>query len=329
VRTVRVLNRRRCSVPGVCLLAIGLCAAGMAPALIAASAQTTSGQTQESFASAEDAVAALVKALQGDDTRALRAILGPGSDRLVASGDPVADANGRKRFLSDYAASHALMPQGDGRMVLVIGQDAWPLPIPLVQANGSWRFDAASGAQEIINRRIGRNELLTIRTLLAAVEAEQDYFDRMKRGSGTGVYARRFRSTPGNQDGLYWEVAPGEASSPLGPLIEQAESEGYPGAAAPHGRQTPYRGYLYRVLTSQGAEAPGGAKDYMRNGQMTEGFAFLAWPVQYGSSGVMTFMVDQDGVVFQKDLGPETAKIAAGMTRFDPDLSWARLEISD
>jgi hypothetical protein len=284
---------------------------------------------QPVFASPDDAVAALVKAEQAGDERALRGIFGPGGEKLVGSGDRVADAAARQRFLDSYAASHSLTPQDDGSIVLTIGQNAWPMPIPLVKADNGWRFDAASGAQQIIDRRIGRNELLTIRTLLASVEAEKDYFDRVQRGTGTGVYADRFFSSPGEENGLYWEAEEGEAPSPLAPLIEQARDEGYPGAASPAGKQEPYHGYFFKILKAQGPNAPGGAKSYLSGGKMTRGFAFLAWPAAYESGGVVTFAVNQDGVVFQKDLGAETAKIAAGITRFDPDVTWARVDISD
>jgi hypothetical protein len=281
------------------------------------------------FGSPDDAVSALVKAEQSGDEKALHGIFGPGGEKLVASGDRVADAAARQRFLDAYNAAHSLTPQTDGSIVLTIGPDAWPLPIPLVKADKGWRFDSASGAQQIIDRRIGRNELLTIRTLLASVEAEKDYFDRVQRGTGTGVYADRFFSTAGEEDGLYWEAEDGEAPSPLAPLIEQARDEGYPGAASPAGRQQPYHGYFFKILKAQGPNAPGGAKTYVSGGRMTGGFAILAWPAAYENGGVMTFAVNQDGIVFQKDLGAETAKIAAGITRFDPDVTWARVDITD
>ena len=314
---------------GACLLAFICIATTIALPATAAPAQVTPAATQQSFASPEDAVAALVKAVQANDSKELKAILGPDSEKLVTSGDPVADANARKRFLDDYTASHTLTPRGDDQTILVVGQNAWPLPIPLVRTDKTWRFDATAGAREIVNRRIGQNELLTIRTLLAAVEAEKDYFDRVKRGSGAGAYAQRMLSRSDSQDGLYWEVAPGEAPSPLGPLVDLAQSEGYPGASTPTGVPVAYHGYIYRILKMQGPNAPGGAKNYIRNGQMTEGFALVAWPVTFDNSGIMTFLVDQDGIVFQKDLGPNTAKIAAGMTSFDPDVTWTRIDISD
>ncbi len=308
------------------LAAVWLLAAGL---ILPARAASPPGPPQQVFSSADDAVAALLKAEQAGDVKALRGIFGPGSDKLVSSGDKVADAAARQRFLDSYAAGHTLTPQDDGSFVLTIGPNAWPMPIPLVKADNGWHFDAVSGAQEIVDRRIGRNELLTIRTLLASVEAEKDYFDRVQRGTGTGVYTDRFFSTPGNQDGLYWEAEEGEAPSPLAPLIDQARDEGYPGAASPAGKPEPYHGYLFKVLKAQGPNAPGGARTYVSDGKMTGGFAFLAWPAVYEGGGVMTFIVDQDGIVFQKDLGAATARIAPGITRFDPDISWARVDVSD
>jgi hypothetical protein len=190
-----------------------------------------------------------------------------------------------------------------------------------------WHFDTAAGAQEIINRRIGRNEIAAIRVSLFYTEAQTDYFDRMKKTAGNGEYAQRLISTPGKHDGLYWPAADGELESPLAPLIDQAIEEGYPGEIVA-GKPSPYQGYYFRILNGQGENAPGGAKDYIAGGKMVDGFALVAWPAAYGISGVMTFLVDQDGVLFQKDLGARTTALAGGMTRFDPDLTWARVDIT-
>jgi Protein of unknown function (DUF2950) len=319
---------------GAGLFALGLAGPGgvqraRAESPPAATAEVAPEAAQPVFPSAEEAAAALEKSLQSGDVKALEAILGPGSAALVMSGDPVADANARKNFVSAYADRHELVPEGDDKKGLTIGTDGWPFPIPIVRSGSGWHFDAKGGAEELVNRRIGRNELLTIRALLAGVAAEKEYYERVKSGAGAGVYAERFLSMPGTQDGLYWEAEGGAPLSPLGPLIEEARGEGYPGAASPDGKPIPYHGYLFRVLKAQGPNAPGGEKDYVRDGKMTEGFAFVAWPAEFGRSGVMTFIVDQDGVVFQKDLGPDTAKIAGSMTRFDPDLSWTRVDIAD
>jgi Protein of unknown function (DUF2950) len=199
-----------------------------------------------------------------------------------------------------------------------------------VQADGRWHFDTRAGAQEIIDRRIGRNELAAIRVMLTYVEAQKEYFDLMKQQTGTGVYAQRLISTAGRQDGLYWPVAAGSAESPFGPLVDQAQDEGYPAPGAlVGGKPIPYQGYYFRILKSQGPDAPSGAINYVQSGRMTKGFALIAWPSSYGSSGIMSFMVNQDGVVFQKDLGTETARVAPAIAQFDPDLSWTRVDVTE
>jgi len=304
-------------------------ALGIGLALAAPLAGASPALAQTKFPTAEEAAAALAKAAGAHDIAALRAILGPQSDRVVSSGDPVADRSAGDRFAQAYAAKNSLAAGPNGSKILTVGENDWPLPIPLVQAAGGWQFDISTAEDEIVDRRIGRNELWTIRTLLAGVLAEKDYFDRAQRGTGTGFYAQRILSTPGKLDGLYWETDPGEAPSPLTPLVQQAMDEGYPGAIAPNGQPVPYHGYFFRVLKAQGPHAPGGAKDYVRKGEMTEGFAFLAWPARYDSSGVVSFLVGPDGIVYQKDLGPGTARAAAGITRFDPDLSWVPVKLAD
>jgi len=283
-------------------------------------------QTQQSYAAPEEAAAALAAATRAHDQAALRAIFGPGSERLLSSGDRYADEQGQSRFAAAYDKKHALVPQAAGRMQLEVGANDWPLPIPIVQAGGRWQFDTQAGAEEIINRRIGRNELAAIRVSLAYVEAQKDYFARIKQETGTGSYAERLVSTPGHQDGLYWPAGAGNSESPFGPLVSQAEEEGYPGALV-GGKPIPYQGYNFRILKAQGPDAPGGAMSYVQSGRMTGGFALIAWPASYGSSGIMTFQVNQDGVVFQKDLGPTTSRVVPGIARFDPDLTWARVDV--
>jgi hypothetical protein len=289
----------------------------------AALAQAAAGT---GFATADEAVGALIAALTANDTGAVARILGPGSEKLLNSGDRYADQHAREAFLTAYGDQHKLVPAGDNRMVLNVGKDDWPTPIPVVQQGGLWHFDTAAGAQEILNRRIGRNEIAAIRVSLFYADAQKDYFERTKL-TGGGEYAQRLISTPNRQDGLYWPAANGERESPLAPLIDQAVDEGYPGEPV-SGKPIPYQGYYFRILKGQGENAPGGARDYMVGGKMTGGFALIAWPATYGVSGVMTFLVDQDGIVFQKDLGERTAASASAMTRFDPDVSWARVDIS-
>ncbi len=273
------------------------------------------------FPTADAAVDALVAVLGRHDDAGLRALMGPGGEKLLESGDKVADETARKHFLDAYAAHHQITQQADGRAILIIGPDDWPLPIPIVQANGRWHFDAAAGTQEIVNRRIGRNEIAAIRTSLAFVDAEEAYHARL------GSYAERIVSSAGKYDGLYWQPGPGEPESPLAPLVAQAVEEGYPGARSA-GKPLPYQGYFFRILKGQGSSAPGGRKSYVTGGAMVGGYAMLAWPAVYGSSGITSFLVNKDGIVFQKDLGPNTAKIAAGITLYDPDLTWARVDIT-
>jgi hypothetical protein len=287
--------------------------------------QATTPPTQTTYATPDDAVTALIDALKSGDKKQLRAILGPGSDDLISSGDPVADSEGAARFVDAFTEQHALAPDGPDRMTLDVGPNTWPLPIPLVKANGRWHFDSASGAQELVNRRIGRNEISTIRAMLAFVAAQNAFHD-MTGKAGRAEYARRIISRPGQHDGLYWSAEESEEPSPLAEFVAAAAAEGYPDDLVPE-THTPYHGYRFRILTEQGPAAPGGAKSYIENGRMTGGFAMVAWPVRYGVSGIMTFIVNQDGVVFQDDLGPDTAKIAKSMRRYDPDLRWARIDV--
>jgi hypothetical protein len=307
---------------------LGIAAAIFAVFLGLAAARAEPTVTQTTFATADDAVGALIAALTADDTSALRRIFGPGSDALISSGDVYADKGRREMFLAAYTEQHKLVPTGDDRIVLDVGKSDWPMPIPVVKDGALWHFDTAAGAQEVINRRIGRNEIAAIRVGLFYSDAQKDYFERIKQAAGAGEYAQRLLSTPNKHDGLYWPAGDGELESPLAPLINQAADEGYPSEPV-SGSRTPYQGYYFRVLKGQGANAPGGAKDYIAGGKMTGGFALIAWPASYGVSGIMTFIVDQDGVVFQKDLGGQTPTLAAAVIRFDPDVGWARVDVTD
>jgi hypothetical protein len=277
------------------------------------------------FASAEEAVRALVGAVRGGNTEALVGILGRDSRALVVSGDPVLDRRTRERFLAEYDAASTLVADGE-TTVLHIGRDDWPFPIPLVKDGDRWRFDARRGRDEILARRIGRNELYTIQTCLAYVDAQREYYATDRNGDGILEYAKRFASTPGSHDGLYWPTQPGERPSPLGELVVRARAEGYRRETAGH---TPFHGYFYRILTAQGPSAPDGAYDYVVRGHMLAGFALVALPAQYGVSGVMTFIVNHDGVVYQKDLGPRTRELAMAMRAFDPDPTWRKAEIPE
>jgi hypothetical protein len=293
---------------------------GACAILALASAAFASAQQQD-FPTPDAGVAALVDAIRSDDLHKLRAILGPQGAQLVSSGDPVDDAASRAAFAVTYDQANRIALGADGRAELLIGKDEWPMPIPLVRsADGHWRFDTRSGAREILARRIGRNELAAIQTTLAIVDAEREYASRDIDRDGLGEYAARITSRPGKRDGLYWPTRPFEPQSPLGPLLAAAAHEGYPrpsGAAA-----QPYHGYLFRILGRQGPNAPGGAYSYFVHGRMIAGFALIAYPARHGSSGVMSFMVNQDGVVRQRNLGADTTSIAASLSTYNPDASW-------
>ena len=279
------------------------------------------------FASAEEATEAFVAALRAHDTRALVTILGSDARPLIASGDPVADRNIRDAFLEAYNAGHTLVAKGSDAMTLKVGSDDWPLPIPIVKQGAHWRFDTAQGREEILARRIGRNELNTMQVCLAYVDAQREYYEEDRRGNGVLQYAQKFASTPGKRDGLYWETKAAQPLSPLGDFVAKARAEGY--RRDKSGRPTPYHGYLFRILTSQGPDAPDSAYDYVVGGQMIGGFGLVAFPAEYGASGVTTFIVNQDGVVYEKDLGPKTPTIAGAMRAFNPDKSWKKSDVAN
>jgi Protein of unknown function (DUF2950) len=275
---------------------------------------------QVEFASPEQAVDALVAAARAGKTGDLVRILGPDGRRLVYSGDPIADKEGRANFSARFDDAHKLQLEGDQKASLSIGKEEWPFPIPIVKVGERWRFDTKAGEEEILARRIGRNELNTIEVSRAYVDAQRDYATSHASGGQYIEYAQKFMSARGKRDGLYWPVADGQAPSPMGPLMARARAEGYDGT------REPYHGYYYKILTKQGANARGGAYDYMVRHHMIGGFALVAFPAKYGDSGVTTFVVNQDGIVFQKDLGPRTAEIARRMTAFDPDSSWTAVK---
>ena len=275
------------------------------------------------FDTPDAAVAALSDAVRSNQSSRLRSILGPASDRLVHSGDKVEDADSRRKFVTAYDESHTIVYQGttDSAAELQIGNDAWVFPIPLVKSgNARWHFNAATGAAEILARRIGKNELSAIQVCLAILDAEREFALQDTNAAGVGEYAQRFRSKRGTHDGLYWESTASEAPSPLGSLLVKASAEGYAGDRL--GKNVPYHGYTYKILTAQGGSAPGGAYDYVVNGKLIGGVAVMAYPARYGASGVMTFMVDQNHIVYEKDLGVQSSRLANGTTLFDPDATW-------
>jgi hypothetical protein len=276
---------------------------------------------QRRFASVDEAAQALVDALRSGEMKAMLAVLGSEGNRVVSSGDPVSDRRARERFVAAYDDKHRF-EAGGGKVVLVVGRDDFPFPIPIVPDGPSWRFDTAAGREEILNRRIGQNELNTIQVCLAYVDAQREYYARDPDGDGLLQYAQQFTSRPGKRDGLYWPTSPGEPPSPFGPLVARARGEGY---AKRSTSPVAYWGYYYRILSAQGKDAPGGAYDYLAHGKMIGGFALVAYPARYGVSGVMTFIVNQDGIVYQKNLGPNSAAIARGMKEFNPDSTWQKV----
>jgi len=280
---------------------------------------------QRDFASPEAAVRALVVALEAGDLKKLAEILGPDGEAIVSSGDEVADRNGRKLFVQLYEEKNELKKEGNAKAILELGKDGWPLPIPIVKAGNAWRFDTKQGKQEVLNRRIGKNELSAIQTSLAYFDAQREYALKHRGEGGLPEYAQKLWSEPGKKDGLYWEVQPGEEQSPMGPLVAAAQERGYTRRKQGE-KPSPYVGYYYRILTAQGRNAPGGAYSYLVNGRMIGGFALVAYPAEYGSSGIMSFMVSHDGVVYEKDLGRKTEAVAQAMTAFDPDDTWRKVE---
>ncbi len=306
------------------MMMVAICSAMTwgAPQPAASAPTSATAAAQREFATAEEAVDALLTATRADDAGSLLAILGARGARLIRSGDPIADRDGRERFIAAYDQSHRLEYDGPKQAVLLVGAEDWSLPIPLVHDSGGWRFDTRAGEQQIIDRRVGRNELNVIEVCRAYVLAQREYADLQASGGGERQYAQRFLSHPGQRDGLYWPVTGEEAESPLGPLVAQARAEGYVNEK-PGGGPHPYYGYYYRILTRQGAHASGGARNYIgADGHMSGGFALLAYPAAYGDSGVMTFIVNQNGIVREKNLGPHTAKLARAIEEYDPDSSW-------
>jgi hypothetical protein len=299
------------------ILALGAAILLSAAQVSAAPRDTTEPQR---FSSPEQAVDALVAAARAGDRKKVMAILGPGSQELISSGDTVEDAYTRQQFIAAYDDKHSIESDGDKPAILVVGPDAWPFPIPLVQQDGAWRFDTAAGREEILARRIGRNEAAVVKSCLAFYDAQNEYADLNRDRNGMAVYAQRIVSSPGKKDGLYWPTAQGEQQSPLGEAVAAATGRGYR-----VGAQAPFHGYYFKVLTRQGPTAPGGAVNYVVGGSMIGGFALVAYPAQYGNSGIMTFLVNNDGDVFQKDLGPQTAQLAARMSSFDPDHTWKKV----
>ena len=300
------------TVPGLAAIAILLAACFPALAL-------AQQQGQKTFPSADAASQALVTAAQSNDEKAMLDILGPDGKQIVSSGDDTEDAQNRANFAQRYQEMHRLVTEPDGTTTLYIGAENWPTPIPIANKGNLWYFDTEAGKKEILYRRVGKNEMSAIRVCQELVAAEKEYYSAQHN-----EYAEKIFSDEGQHDGLYWKLAEGGSPSPIGPLVASAVAEGY--AKNQNGAPTPYRGYFFHIVTAQGKNAPGGAKSYIVNGKMTDGFAFVAYPAEYRSSGVMTFIVDQDGIVYQKDLGKKTAVVAKTMADYNPNATWQKAE---
>jgi hypothetical protein len=288
------------------------------PGLMVLALLGTAAQAQQSYKTPEDAATALAAAVKSGPGDILK-VLGRAAEDIVSSGDEIADNDIRQRFSSMYDAKHGIKAEGNKSATLLLGPDDFPFPIPLVNTKAGWEFDTDEGRIEVLRRRIGRNELDAIQTALAFVDAQNEYADK-DRGDGAGVYAQHIVSSPGKKDGLFWRDD--SDPSPLGALAAQASSEGYKAGEG----MTPYHGYYFRILKGQGSDAPGGAMNYVVKGRMIGGFALIAWPAEYGNSGVMTFLVNHAGVVYQKDLGKRTDFVAKRLTLFDPDQTWKKLD---
>ena len=296
------------------------CALALLVAASAACGKRGAVGAPESFKTPDDAANALVKALERNDLPALYRLLGTGSEAIVNSGDTVADRTARAAFVQRYHERHQFVAGSPDDLALWVGNDGWPLPIPLERRDGGWHWNAAAGADELLARRIGANELQTIDVMRGFVAAEEDYAEQAHDGRPAGIYAQRLHSDPGKHNGLYWEVTAGEPPSPAGPFLANATAEGYAPGQPPG---TPYHGYVYRLLFGQGPHANNGARDYVKHGELIGGFAAIARPAEYGKSGIMTFIVNQDGTVWQRDLGPDTEHLAGAIRLFDPDTTWA------
>jgi hypothetical protein len=294
---------------GIFLLAITL-----SPGLAVAADQKT-------FATPAEAVQALVKSAEDFNQDEMLAVLGEDGKELVFSGDSVQDSVGAKAFVKAYKLKHTIVMRDQNTRILEVGASSWPMPIPLVNDGGRWRFDTTAGKEELLIRRIGYNELGAIAACRGYIDAQKDYAAVGRDGQPAGIYARKLRSDPGKQNGLYWETGENEPTSPAGPLLAQAEGQGYDTTK----KAQPYHGYLYRILTGQGSAAKGGAKSYLSDGNLTGGVALIAYPVEYRVSGVMTFIINQNGIVYQKDLGEKTSELAGAITEYNPDSAWKRV----
>jgi len=311
---------------GMVRLTMQACVIAVAVLLIGVfSASLAADTPQKSFSSPEEAVSSLVAAVRADDIKEMRIILGPGSEALISSGDDISDRAGREKFFKAYDQLNRLDQASANRVVLHIGSDDWSMPIPIVKKGTTWHFDIDKGKKEILNRRVGRNELHVIDVLDAYVDAQHEYASKDCGGSGKVEFAQKFISTEGKHDGLYWEAKESEVESPLGPLIAEASKEGY----AKESNLSPFHGYYFKILKGQGKHAEGGRYNYVVKGKMILGFALVAYPAEYGNSGLMTFMVNQEGTIYEKNFGKNTKRIVEAMNIFDPDKTWKKVKVEE
>lgn len=288
----------------------------------AAAGATAAAPKQQTFGSPDEAVKALMAAVKAHDEKTMLAVLGAGAKNVINSGDKVADRAGREKFAAAYEEANKVEMQGDAKAVLAVGKDAWPFPIPIVKAGDAWRFDSKLGAEELLNRRIGRNELSAVQAAQAYVDAQREYYLLNPAKDKLLQYAQKMVSSKGKRDGLYYPTGAGEPQSPLGGIYARATAAGY--KADEGGKPIPYFGYYYRILTGQGPDAKGGAYSYLAHGKMIGGFGLIAYPASYGNSGIMSFIVNQEGVVYEKDLGPNGAAAAQKLSRYNPDKTWKK-----
>ena len=291
--------------------------------LTASPAIAGGGAEHKFFTTPQQAAAAMITAVQEDNDEELLDILGPGSEDLVFSDDKVADQNGRAHFLKACEEKNSLVQEAEDRMVLLVGDKDYPFLIPIVRQGNVWLFDTQAGMEEILNRRIGRNELHTIEVMQAYTDAQREYICT-NRNDGSQGFAQKFASSEGKKDGLYWQAEEGEAESPFGPLVARATEEGYE-SGLDQNPPEPFYGYYFKILKGQGEHADGGAYEYLSDGKMVLGFALVAYPAEYGASGIMTFIINQEGVIYEKDLGGDMVA-ATAMTTFDPDDTWRKYE---
>lgn len=323
MKKLYILKRSILKAAGPSLLVMAtILSVGFYQNVFAADVKQTAART---FPSPEEAAKGLVEAARSNDTKALLAIFGPAGKEIIFSGDAVNDKAERERFVKAYDELNRLEKETDTKVILLIGKQEWPFAFPIIKKGNIWLFDTVAGKEEMLNRRIGRNELNTIQTCLAYVDAQKEYAAKDRDGDQKLDYAQKFASTPGKKDGLYWKTREGEEPSPLGLFAAEAAQKGYK-PKKPGAKPLPYHGYIYKILKAQGKDAPGGAYDYVVRGRMIGGFALVAYPADYGVSGVMTFIVNHNGIVYQKNLGKNTGDIAGAMTKYNPDKSWTKAE---